>query len=68
LPAYCEIKIYSLAGDFVSKIFHSNPLLGYEDWNLTSDIGQAISSGIYLFTVEDLNTGKIQVGKFVVIK
>jgi len=31
-------------------------------------VGQAISSGIYLFTVEDLKTGAAQVGKFVVIK
>lgn len=68
LPERCEIKIYTLAGDFVSTISHNDPSHGYEDWNLTSDIGQAISSGIYLFTVEDLNSGNVQVGKFVVIK
>ena len=44
------------------------PHAGYEDWNLTSSIGQAISSGIYLFTVEDVANGKVQVGKFVIIK
>jgi len=68
LPQRCEIKIYSLAGDFISKISHDNPFQGYEDWNLTSDVGQGISSGIYLFTVEDFNNGKVQVGKFIVIK
>lgn len=68
LPANCEIKVYTLAGDFISNINHNNPSQGYEDWNLTSDVGQAIASGIYLFTVEDLNTGEIQVGKFIVIK
>ena len=68
LPDQCEIKIYSLAGDLVNTIRHNNPTQGYEDWNLTSDVGQAISSGIYLFTVEDNNTGKVQVGKFVIIK
>ncbi len=68
LPAQCEIKIYTLAGDFISTISHDNPYKGYEDWNLTSDIGQAISSGIYLFTVEDTQSGKVQVGKFIVIK
>lgn len=68
LPARCEIKIYTLAGDFINEIRHDNIYQGYEDWNLTSSVGQAISSGIYLFTVEDLNTGKVQVGKFIIIK
>lgn len=68
LPARCEIKIYTLAGDLVSRLTHANPTQGYEDWNLTSSVGQAISSGIYLFTVEDLSNGKVQVGKFIIIK
>ena len=68
LPARCEIKIYTLAGDLLAKIFHDDPNKGYEDSNLTSSMGQAISSGIYMFTVEDDRTGKVQVGKFVVIK
>ncbi len=41
---------------------------GFEDWDMTSYAVQAIASGIYLFTVEDTQTGKVQVGKFVVIK
>ncbi|MDI6767113.1 MAG: hypothetical protein QME52_09855 [Bacteroidota bacterium] len=68
LPVQCEIKIFTLAGDLVGTIYHDNPTKGYEDWNLTSSVGQAVSSGIYLFTVEDKNSGKIQVGKFVIIK
>ena len=68
LPLECEIKIYTLAGDLVSTIMHNNPEKGFEDWNLTSSIGQAIASGIYLYTVEDKRNGKIQVGKFVIIK
>ncbi|NOX38212.1 MAG: hypothetical protein GXO78_11840 [Calditrichaeota bacterium] len=68
LPARCVIKIYTLAGDLVNTLYHDNPDLGYEDWNLTSSVGQAISSGIYLFTVEDLDSGEVQVGKFVIIK
>ena len=38
------------------------------DWNLTSNVGQTIASGIYLFTAESQTTGNIQVGKFVVVK
>ncbi|MHB1686751.1 MAG: hypothetical protein ACYCVH_05180 [Ignavibacteriaceae bacterium] len=68
LPSNCEITIYTLSGDFIDKIEHNDPQKGYEDWNLTSNVGQAISSGIYLYLVQDKNTGKVQVGKFVVIK
>lgn len=68
LPAQCEIKIYTLAGDLVATLRHNDPNRGYEDWNLTSSVAQAISSGIYLFTVEDTRNGEVQVGKFVVIK
>jgi hypothetical protein len=68
LPTKCEIKIYTLAGSYVARIYHDDPIRGYENWNMTSDVGQAIASGIYLFTVQDLTNGKGQVGKFVVIK
>jgi len=68
LPAQCEIRIYTLAGDLIHTLIHDSPVQGYEDWNLTSSVGQAISSGLYLFTVEDKKAGKAQVGKFVVIK
>ncbi len=68
LPAQCEIKIYTLAGDLVRTLYHNDFARGFEDWNLTSDIGQAVSSGIYLFTVKNNSTGNVQVGKFVIIK
>lgn len=68
LPRDCTIKIYTLSGDLVYTINHKSETVGYEDWNLTSSVGQAISSGIYLFTVQDNSTNEIQVGKFVVVK
>lgn len=68
LPYHCEIKIYTLSGNLVNTLQHRNYEEGYEDWNLTSYVGQAVASGIYLFTVEDLNTGDVQIGKFVIIK
>lgn len=68
LPNNCEIKIYSSAGDIVRSIKHINSSQGYENWDLTSSVGQAVSSGIYLFTVEDIRSEDVQVGKFVIIK
>lgn len=58
LPTQCQIKIYTLAGDLVATLDHHDATRGYEDWNLTSSIGQAISSGIYLFTVEDVSNAE----------
>ena len=37
-------------------------------WNLISDHDQAVGSGLYLYSVEDLSTGKRQVGRFVIMK
>lgn len=68
LPNPCEIKVYTISGKYVTTLHHDDPKRGFEDWNLTSHVGQTIASGIYLFTVKDLDNGKIQVGKFVVIK
>jgi len=37
-------------------------------WNLITDQGQAIATGLYLFAVEDLDSGQVQRGKFLVVK
>ena len=68
LPSRCEIRIYTLTGEHIETLQHDDPYRGYEDWNLTSHVGQAVASGLYVFTVKDLNNGQIQVGKFVIIK
>jgi hypothetical protein len=68
LPSPCAIKIYSSSGDLINILQHDDPDVGVFNWNLTSSVGQTIASGIYLYTVEDKKNGKIQVGKFVVIK
>jgi len=41
---------------------------GEHAWDLVTKDDQAIASGLYLFTVKDLRTGKIKRGKFLVIK
>jgi len=68
LPRNCIISIYTLAGDLVDLLRHEDATLSFHDWNLTSYVGQAVASGLYLFTVEDRETGEVQVGKFVIIR
>jgi hypothetical protein len=88
LPAHCEIRIYTLAGDLVDTIQHESQSYtgldtrwfsvyagenvqfsgGEHAWDLVTADDQAIATGLYLYTVEDLATGEIQKGKFAVIK
>jgi hypothetical protein len=37
-------------------------------WDLITDFDQALASGLYLYSVEDVRTGKRTVGKFTVLK
>lgn len=37
-------------------------------WNLITDQGQALATGLYVFSVEDLDTGRVSRGKFLVVK
>ncbi len=37
-------------------------------WNLISREGEAVATGLYLFTVEDLASGRVQRGKFLIVK
>ena len=37
-------------------------------WDMITDQGQAIASGLYIFAVEDKATGKRTIGKFLIVK
>lgn len=41
---------------------------GEHAWDLVTSSDQAIATGLYLFTVKDLDSGDIQRGKFLIIK
>ncbi len=41
---------------------------GIHEWDLISRNDQIIASGVYLFSVEDKQSGDIKVGKFVIVK
>lgn len=88
LPSNSEVRIYTVAGDFVDSFEHNETYSGddirwfntYSDpentafsggehaWDLLSKDTQIIARGIYLFSVKDLDSGKIKKGKFVIIK
>lgn len=41
---------------------------GEHAWDLQSDANQILTTGLYLYSVKDLSTGKVQTGKLVIIK
>ncbi|MFH1010461.1 MAG: hypothetical protein V1784_04400, partial [bacterium] len=79
LPEKCLIRVFTVSGDLVAVIPHNLPgdrNIGWrspasERWDLNSRNTQQVVSGLYLFSVEDLtegNLGRIEVGKFVIIR
>lgn len=65
LPGQCTIRIYSLAGELVRSLNHDTGT-GAENWDMLSEAGRGIASGIYLFNVESAYGS--YTGKFAVIK
>ncbi|MEW5925246.1 MAG: T9SS type A sorting domain-containing protein, partial [Candidatus Zixiibacteriota bacterium] len=65
LPEICTIRIYTLSGDLVKTLQHDENG-GTEAWDMLSEDGLGISSGVYLYHVESQFGDKI--GRFAVIK
>lgn len=65
LPGQCTIKIYTVYGDLVKTIYHTNGL-GSESWNQITDSNQFIVSGLYIAAIQSKLGNAIV--KFVVIR
>ncbi len=68
LPARCRIQVFTLPGDLVKTLYHDDPTTSQEPWDLLSEETRAIASGLYIYVVDDSDTGEIQRGKLVIIK
>jgi len=66
LPPNCTISIFNLGGDLVRVLDRTNPANPYEYWDLTSDRGLPVASGIYIYVVEAPGFGN-KVGKMAII-
>ena len=65
LPDKCTIRVYTLSGDLVKTLDHTDGT-GATDWNMLSEDGLDISPGVYLFRVESKYGNRT--GRFAVIK
>ncbi len=62
----CTIRIYTVRGDLVKTIHHSNVSSGVAFWNQISDYGQYVKSGMYFYHVSN-QQGEEKKGKFAII-
>ena len=67
LPGNCTIRIFTLSGDLVDTVYNRDGDTR-ETWDILSKDVQAITSGIYLFSVSPTSGGDNYIGKFVIIK
>jgi hypothetical protein len=56
LPAQCTLRIFNLAGDLV-RTMQKNDNTSQISWDLLTDKGLPVASGIYLFHVDAPNVG-----------
>lgn len=52
LPAGARIRIFTVAGDLVREIEHSDPVRDFERWDLRNARGESVISGIYVYRIE----------------
>ena len=68
LPARCSIKIFTVAGDLVKTLHHDDDASGQQAWDVLTENNRPVASGLYIYVVENLDTGDVQRGKLVIIK
>ncbi|MFA5975338.1 MAG: Ig-like domain-containing protein [Elusimicrobiota bacterium] len=68
LPSECAIRIYTLSGELVRQIHHSDVTgsMGREKWDGNTTGGGHAASGVYLWRVESSTDGKT--GKLMIIR
>jgi hypothetical protein len=67
LPATCEIKIFTLAGELVKTINHpQEPGLNFARWDLKTEFGSEVAYGVYLYHLE--SPAGIKMGKIAIMR
>ncbi|MBU0473298.1 MAG: hypothetical protein KKF62_03970 [Bacteroidetes bacterium] len=68
LPAECTVSIYTVSGDLVKELVKEySPTNGSLEWNLVSEDGMDVASGLYIYHVKAPNVGEY-INKFALIK
>ena len=71
LPQQCVISIYTISGEKVISLNHSDIDNGSKFWNLRSINNQEVAPGLYIYVVEDTNPNNERnkfIGKFAIVR
>jgi len=65
IPPKCTIKIYTMSGDLVKTLHHTDGT-SEEPWDQVTEYNQLVYTGVYLYVVQsDMGT---KIGKFVIVR
>jgi hypothetical protein len=65
VPTDCKITVYTISGDLVWDYTHSGG--GNIEWDATNRGGESVTSGVYIFRVEDQGGGHM-FGRLIIIR
>jgi hypothetical protein len=65
LPSLAKIRVYSLVGDLVKEIDHSDGT-PQRNWDVRNDAGDDVQSGTYIYVIE--SNGSRKTGKLVIVR
>jgi len=66
LPQECTLTIYTVTGETVAFIDHSDPYKDTATWDLTNEHNQEVAPGLYIYVAE--SGGKKHIGKFAIVR
>ena len=67
LPVQCNIKIYTITGEFVFELEHNSMVDGNEFWDMRTINNQEVSPGLYIYAVTTPD-GSSHVNKFAIVR
>ena len=65
LPTECTITIYNLAGEFIKTIDKNDPNTSVAEWDILTENGLPVASGIYIYVVDAPGYGQ-KIGKMAI--
>ena len=65
VPTECKIKVFTVSGDLVWEYTHNGG--GNIEWDATNRGGESVTSGVYIFRVEDPGGGSVY-GRLIIIR
>ena len=69
LTQSCTIKIFTISGELVSIVQHTNENSGNAFWDMRTINNQEASPGLYIYHIEDMNKVSNQhIGKFAIVR